>query len=203
MAFSKQYHEIIGAMHRLELLRRISIRDNARGIEIRRAQMPMLEYIAAHEGCTQADISKYLHVSPASVACSAKRMEAAGLIARAADESNLRCNRLSATAEGLARLAQMRAVVVAHNGHQAVAQAEHRHKDEGLQLKVRAQHVDGHVAKAQQDHVHQHIHDRRDGLHHNAGDAHGQDVRQHRAVRAEEGAQGEMQLIDTVDCGCI
>lgn len=110
MAFSKQYHEIIGAMHRLELLRRISIRDNARGTEIRRAQMPMLEYIAAHEGCTQADISKYLHVSPASVACSAKRMEAAGLIARAADESNLRCNRLSATVEGLARLTQMRAV---------------------------------------------------------------------------------------------
>lgn len=97
-------------MHRLELLRRISIRDNARGTEIRRAQMPMLEYIAAHECCTQADISKYLHVSPASVACSAKRMEAAGLIARAADESNLRCNRLSATAEGLARLTQMRAV---------------------------------------------------------------------------------------------
>ena len=32
-------------------------------------------------------------------------------------------------------LAQMRAVVVAHNGHQAVAQAEHRHKDEGLQLE--------------------------------------------------------------------
>ena len=37
-------------------------------------------------------------------------MESAGLIARTADETNLRCNKLSATEEGHARLAQMRAV---------------------------------------------------------------------------------------------
>ena len=110
MAIPEQYRRIIGAMHRLELLRRISIRDSARGIELHRTQMPMLEYIAAHDGCAQADVSKHLHVSPASVACSAKRMESAGLIARTADETNLRCNKLSATEEGHARLAQMRAV---------------------------------------------------------------------------------------------
>ena len=81
MAIPEQYRRIIGAMHRLELLRRISIRDSARGIELHRTQMPMLEYIAAHDGCAQADVSKHLHVSPASVACSAKRMESAGLIA--------------------------------------------------------------------------------------------------------------------------
>ena len=87
MAIPEQYRRIIGAMHRLELLRRISIRDSARGIELHRTQMPMLEYIAAHDGCAQADVSKHLHVSPASVACSAKRMESAGLIARTADET--------------------------------------------------------------------------------------------------------------------
>ncbi len=105
-----QYREIIGSMHRLNLLRRISIRDEAAGIALQRTQMPMLEYIAQHEGCTQADVAKHLHVSPASTACSAKRMESAGLIAREADEGNLRCNRLSATEAGKARLARMHAV---------------------------------------------------------------------------------------------
>lgn len=64
MAIPEQYRRIIGAMHRLELLRRISIRDSARGIELHRTQMPMLEYIATHDGCAQADVSKHLHVSP-------------------------------------------------------------------------------------------------------------------------------------------
>lgn len=40
MALPEQYREIIGAMHRLDLLRRISIRDSARGIELHRTQMP-------------------------------------------------------------------------------------------------------------------------------------------------------------------
>ena len=56
MAIPEQYRRIIGAMHRLELLRRISIRDSARGIELHRTQMPMLEYIAAHDGCAKADV---------------------------------------------------------------------------------------------------------------------------------------------------
>jgi hypothetical protein len=110
MALPEQYREIIGAMHRLDLLRRISIRDSARGIELHRTQMPMLEYISAHPGCTQADVSNHLHVSPASIACSAKRMESAGLIARVPDEANLRRNKLTATEAGRARLMQMRAV---------------------------------------------------------------------------------------------
>ena len=111
-----QYRAIIRAMHRLDLLRRISIHDSSAGAALHRTQMAMLEYIAAHEGCTQADVAKHMCVSAASIACSAKRMESAGLIARQADAGNLRCNRLSATEAGIARLAQMRSLFNAMDG---------------------------------------------------------------------------------------
>ena len=88
MASSELYREIISAMRRLDLLRRISIRDSVRGVELHRTQMPMLDYISKHAGCTQADVSSHLHVSPASIACSAKRMESAGLISRMPDETS-------------------------------------------------------------------------------------------------------------------
>lgn len=110
MASSELYREIISAMRRLDLLRRISIRDSAHGVELHRTQMPMLDYISKHAGCTQADISNHLHVSPASIACSAKRMESAGLISRMPDETNLRRNKLTATEAGHACLTQMFAV---------------------------------------------------------------------------------------------
>ncbi|MBQ7114050.1 MAG: MarR family transcriptional regulator [Clostridia bacterium] len=106
----EDYRRVIGLLHRIDVLRRISIHQGAGGLALRRSQMPMLGFIADHEGCTQADIAKEFRVSAASVACSAKRMEAAGLIERRTDEENQRCNRLRATEEGHAHLHKMRDV---------------------------------------------------------------------------------------------
>ncbi len=106
----EDYRRVIGLLRRIDVLRRISIHQGAGSLALRRSQMPMLGFIADHEGCTQADIAKEFRVSAASVACSAKRMEAAGLIERRTDAENQRCNRLRATETGRAHLQNMRDV---------------------------------------------------------------------------------------------
>lgn len=94
------YRLLIGGMHKLELLRRIYIRGQSKGVEMHRGQVPILGYIQDNEGCTQTDAADHLGVSPASVALSSKRMCAAGLIERRSDELDMRCNRLSITPKG-------------------------------------------------------------------------------------------------------
>lgn len=91
---------LIGSMHKLELLRKIYIRSQSKGVGMHRGQVPILGYITEHEGCTQAEAAENLGVSPASVALSAKRMCAAGLIERKSDALDMRCNRLTATEKG-------------------------------------------------------------------------------------------------------
>lgn len=64
-------------------------------------QLPILEYIINHKDCTQAEIAKYMNVTPSSVATSVKRMENAGLIKRTSDPSDLRYNRLKICEKGI------------------------------------------------------------------------------------------------------
>ncbi len=94
------YRPITGAMHRLELMRRIRFRNmlGARGLHP--GQPPLLEYIAQHPGCTQKDAASELDVSPASAATSLKRLEKSGLVCRRGDPSDARRNCLYLTAEG-------------------------------------------------------------------------------------------------------
>lgn len=95
-------------MHLVSLLRRGEIQKNARGIDFHTAQMPLLGFVAEHNGCTQKEAADELHVSPASIAVSVKRMERAGLLCRTQDRENLRCNRLVATEKGSALARQTR-----------------------------------------------------------------------------------------------
>ncbi len=95
-----EHRQIVDAMHRLDLLRRIYIRGRIREQDVHRGQFPILDYIVSHPGCTQAEIAESLYVTPASIACSAKRMENSGLIGRSADEADLRRNMLHATPKG-------------------------------------------------------------------------------------------------------
>lgn len=60
-------------------------------------QMPMIEYISEHEGCSQQQIADGLRVTPASVALSVKRLCKAGLIIKKADADNMRCNKVFIT----------------------------------------------------------------------------------------------------------
>ena len=73
----------------------------ASDLPIYHGQLPMLEYIYRHDGCTQAELAEKLMITPASAAMSTKRLEKSGLITKSSDESNLRRNNLSLTKEGI------------------------------------------------------------------------------------------------------
>lgn len=91
----------VGAMlRRLDLLMRFHLRTRGDSL-IPPAQMRMLEFIEKNDGCTQAEVADDMQVSPASVAQSLKRMEAAEFIKRDACKGNLRANSLHITEKGV------------------------------------------------------------------------------------------------------
>ncbi|GEM_PF-2386209 len=90
----------VGAkLHRLDLLMAYHLRSRDESL-IPPAQMRMLEFIEKNGGCTQADVAEEMKVSPASVAQSIKRMQAAGFIERNVREDNQRANSLRITEAG-------------------------------------------------------------------------------------------------------
>jgi len=99
-----QYFEAVGAMHRLELLRRIKGRALMADSGLHPGQPRMLDYIRSHPGCTQKEAADELDVTPASAAASLKRLEKAGLVRRRPDERDARRNCLFITDEGVSRM---------------------------------------------------------------------------------------------------
>ena len=61
-----QYWEAVGAMHRLEYLRRIQARNVLGNIGLHPGQPRLLQYIWDHPGCTQKEAADELDVTPAS-----------------------------------------------------------------------------------------------------------------------------------------
>ncbi len=104
------YHEVVGAMHRLELLRKIQARTAVGPLGIHPGQPPLLHYIQDHPGCTQKEAADELDVTPASAAASLKRLEKAGLVERKTDDKDARRNCLYLTPEGTARLTEHRRI---------------------------------------------------------------------------------------------
>ena len=99
------YCEAVGAMHRLELLRRIKARSLMAFSGLHPGQPRMLEYIRSHPGCTQKEAADELDVTPASAAASLKRLEKAGFVSRTADA---RRNQLFITAQGVEQMEENR-----------------------------------------------------------------------------------------------
>ena len=91
------YREIVKSGMLISLHRRLFIQKKLSGSSLHGSQMPMVEYIASNEGCTQQEIAEHMRVSPASVALSIKRLCRAGLIIKKTDENNLRCNKVFIT----------------------------------------------------------------------------------------------------------
>ena len=98
------YCEAVGAMHRLELLRRIKARGLMASSGLHPGQPRMLEYIRSHPGCTQKEAADELDVTPASAAASLKRLEKAGFVSRTADPKDARRNQLFITEQGVAQM---------------------------------------------------------------------------------------------------
>lgn len=97
-------------LRKLFLLRRIVLQKETQGNELYFGQLPTLEYIAAHENCTQNEAAEALLVTPASMAQMTKRLESSGLLEKRIDRGNLRCKRLSVTEQGRMLSARCRAV---------------------------------------------------------------------------------------------
>ena len=93
--------ELIMSIEKLKIVRRICMHNAVLKLPLYHGQLPMLEYIYTHDGCTQAELAEKLMITPASAALSTKRLEKAGFITKKSDKSNRRCNKLSLTELGV------------------------------------------------------------------------------------------------------
>lgn len=102
-------------LDRLQMLHHSCRRRMMHRIGLWRGQMPIMEYVELHEGCTQASLANRLGLSAATVAVSTKRLSRAGLLLKETDPDNLRCNKLFLTEAGRERMQQGRALAEEHN----------------------------------------------------------------------------------------
>ncbi len=85
----------------LNVTHRYRVSKAASSLGLYFGQPAIIEYISYNNGCTQKELAEYLHVSPASVATTLKRMEKAGFIARVEDRGDSRKKRLMVTEKGV------------------------------------------------------------------------------------------------------
>lgn len=93
-------YETMDWIHKVMHLNRMVLQKESAMTQLHFGQLPVLEYIMKHDGCTQVELAEEMMVSPASVALSTKRLEKAGLLVKKIDPSNLRCKHLFATDKG-------------------------------------------------------------------------------------------------------
>ena len=91
---------LISAMEELLRCRKNAQRSVLSQSSLHIGQPEMLFYIHEHPGCSQKQIADEIHVTPASVATSLKRLEKNRLITRRADTADTRCNRVYITQAG-------------------------------------------------------------------------------------------------------
>lgn len=97
-------HEIIT----LNVTHRYRVSKAASALGLYFGQPAIIEYITQNNGCTQKELAEHLHISPASVATTLKRMEKAGFIARIEDKVDTRKKRLTVTERGAYALRDFR-----------------------------------------------------------------------------------------------
>ena len=102
-------------LDRLQMLHHACRRRAMHRIGLWRGQMPIMEYVLLHEGCTQASLAQTLGLSAATVAVSTKRLSRAGFLVKKSDPDNLRCNQLYLTDAGKERIGQGQALCSEHN----------------------------------------------------------------------------------------
>ena len=99
----KNTTEVMRRIESITLLSRIRSQQTFREMGLYQGQLPILDYIRQNPDCNQADVAKRLHVTPATIAISTKRMEKGGLLTKRVDADNLRCKHLNITEEGRAK----------------------------------------------------------------------------------------------------
>ncbi len=97
----KNLRDIIFQFSTLSCLHRYYISKVANSMGVYRGQPQIMDYLIKNGEATQRELADYLHVSPASVAVSIKRMAKAGLLEKTADENDLRFNKIKITPKGV------------------------------------------------------------------------------------------------------
>ena len=95
-----KYKRISNLFENAHIFRKYYSRKEFKELQVNPKQFPILNFIYNNPDCTQVEIASELYISPASVAISTKRLQKAGLIDKAVDESSLRTNRISLTESG-------------------------------------------------------------------------------------------------------
>ena len=104
------YRETVHKLISTSLIHRYHITKSAQKAGLYYGQPMILDYIKEHNLCTQKELADSLHISPASVATSIKRLEKTGFVKRATDKDDVRKNRLSLTDDGLNILREFRII---------------------------------------------------------------------------------------------
>ncbi|MCI5892188.1 MAG: MarR family transcriptional regulator [Clostridiales bacterium] len=105
-----KYCEINKRFGKLDVLKRNQFFGLLEDEKLTATQLPALEFIIEHDGCTQIELAEFLGITPASVAVSTKRMAKAGLIEKHEDKRNLRQKNLSVTEKGVRAVHDCRAI---------------------------------------------------------------------------------------------
>ena len=106
MELKQLVHELIS----ISVIHRCRITKSASKVGLYFGQPMIIEYILSHDKCTQKELAKALHISPASAATSLKRIEKAGFIIRKQDKNDSRKNHLSVTEKGVQALNNFRKI---------------------------------------------------------------------------------------------
>lgn len=93
----EQYHLLSREIHFLEL--RV-VEQALRTTDVFRAQHHILMYLSDHENSSQKDIAETLHISPASVAASVKKLVQGGYVEKKINEADARYYEVALTAKG-------------------------------------------------------------------------------------------------------
>ena len=102
------YREMVHKLISTSLIHRYHITKSAQKAGLYYGQPMILDFIKENNFCTQKELADSLHISPASVATSIKRLEKSGFVKRSTDKNDVRKNRLSLTDDGLNILTEFR-----------------------------------------------------------------------------------------------
>lgn len=93
-------YSLVSKLNQMHLLHRIYIQKASAAHGLYKGQMPLLEFLLEHNGCTQREIAQWLQVTPPSVATSIKRLQKAGMLQKVTDSNDLRLSRITITPLG-------------------------------------------------------------------------------------------------------
>ena len=104
----KQNQKIFHELSLLQAVIRARLFRLSEDLPLHPHQLPILETVLRFPGITQAEAASRLHVSPASIALSVKRLSASGMIEKQSDPESRRRNRLQVTPLGSSIAAKAR-----------------------------------------------------------------------------------------------